>query len=318
MTARRGGHGRLGLAVVVLAVGVACAGPAPPAGDRGPLAVVATTTIVADLVRQVGGDEVAVEALMGSGVDPHLYKASAGDVRRMSSAEVIVYTGLHLEGKMAELFEQMAGRGVATHAVTSCVAEEELLAASGFSGVHDPHVWFDVRLWMSAAECVRDELVARRPAAAATIQARAEAYLTELEALDAWVRERLATVPEERRVLVTAHDAFAYFGRAYGFTVKGLLGVSTASEAGTSDVQELAAFIAERGIPAVFVETSVSPRFVQALQEAVEGRGGSVTIGGSLYSDALGDPGSEAETYVGTVRANVDTIVRALVTEGTP
>jgi manganese/zinc/iron transport system substrate-binding protein len=267
---------------------------------------------VADLVRIIGGDEVALEWLMGPGIDPHLYKPSAGDVRRMADAQVVFYNGLHLEGKMAEVLEQMGRRGMPTLAVAECIPEEELITSPGFSGVHDPHVWFDVRLWMRAAECVRDGLSDLTPDHTDLFARRTVGYLGELEALDRWVRDRIADVPEARRVLVTAHDAFSYFGRAYGVEVRGLLGVSTAAEAGTADVQELAAFIAERQIPAIFVETSVPPRYVEALQQAVVARGFGVVIGGSLYSDALGDPGGPAATYVGTVQENVDTIVTAL------
>ena len=249
---------------------------------------------------------------MGPGIDPHLYKASAGDVRRMSSARAIFYNGLHLEGKMSEVLEAMNDRGVTTVAVAECNPEEDLISSPGFSGVHDPHIWFDVGLWMRAGDCVRDALVELDPEHSEAYRVRADAYRAELEALEAWVRERVAALPEEQRVLVTAHDAFSYFGRAYGFEVRGLMGISTAAEAGTADVQKLAEFIATRKIPAVFVESSVPPRYVEALQEAVVARGFDVAIGGSLYSDALGDLGGPAESYIGTVRSNVEAIVSAL------
>lgn len=289
-----------------------CGGGGPAEDTEGPLRVVATTTIVGDLVRAIGGDTVELETLMGAGVDPHLYKPSAGDVRTMASAEVLVYSGLHLEGKMTEVLDEMGGRGAETIAVAECVPADVLLPVAGYDKLHDPHVWFDVGLWQYAAACLRDALIRIDPEHAAGYQERGDALIVEFAALDAWVRERIAELPEDRRVLVTAHDAFSYFGRAYGVEVRGLLGVSTASEAGTADVQALAAFIAERGLPAVFIESSVPPRFVEALTEAVVARGGSVRIGGSLYSDALGSPGGPAETYAGTVRANVETIVGAL------
>ena len=284
----------------------------PEGGDEGRLRVVATTTIVGDLVRAVAGDDVELTTLMGAGVDPHLYKPSAGDVRAMATAEVVVFNGLHLEGKMTEVLEEMAGRGVATLAVAECAPGDRLLAVAGYDALYDPHVWFDVGLWQGAAACLRDELMSLDPGRAEGYRSRGDAYVAELAALDEWVRHRVATIPGPRRVLVTAHDAFAYFGRAYDLEVRGLLGISTSAEAGAADVQELAAFIAERRLPAVFVESSVSPRFVEALVEAVAARGGEVSIGGSLYSDALGSPGSPAATYVGTVRANVETIVGAL------
>lgn len=298
--------------VPVVIVMAACGGGAPAPTDSGAVRVVATTNIVGDLVRTIGGPNVEVEALMGPGIDPHLYKASAGDVRRMSSAEAIFYSGVHLEGKMSEVLERMGERGMRTVAVAECVPEENLIESTGFSGLHDPHVWFDVALWSQTVGCVVETLAVLDPDHADAYRERAASYVNELVALDGWVRERVEDLAPEQRVLVTAHDAFGYFGRAYGFEVRGLLGVSTASEAGTSDVQNLAGFIVEHEIPAIFVETSVPPRYVQALQEAVRARGFGVEIGGSLYSDALGNPGTPAGTYAGTVRANVETIVTAL------
>jgi len=305
--------------VVLIAAGLSavtgCGGgaetPLQEGGER--LRVVATTTVVADLVRVIGGDDVTLESLMGAGVDPHLYAASAGDVRRMSSAQLVFYNGLHLEGKMSEVLEQMGRRDVPTVAVAECIPEEDLITAEGFSGVHDPHVWFDVSLWMRAAECVRDELGEIDPEHADDYVARGDAYIAELFALHEWVAHRISEIPVDRRVLVTAHDAFSYFGRAYEFEVRGLLGISTAAEAGTADVAALAGFIETRRIPAIFIESSVSPRYVEALQQAVEAKGFEVAIGGSLYSDALGEPGGPAGTYPGTVRSNVDTIVGALM-----
>ena len=293
----------------------ACGGHVTAPEENGGLRVVATTTIVGDLVRTIGGPEVQLEVLMGPGIDPHLYKASAGDVRRMSSAEAIFFNGLHLEGKMTEVMERMGERGVTTVAVGECLPADDLITSAGFSGLHDPHVWFDVSLWARATHCVADALAELVPAHAEVFQNRAQAYHDELMEFDGWVQGRVGDLEPEQRVLVTAHDAFSYFGRAYDFEVYGLLGVSTASEAGTSDVKELAHFIVERRVPAIFVETSVPPRYVQALKEAVEAQGFAVEIGGTLYSDSLGDRGTPAGTYVGTVRANVETIVTALADE---
>jgi manganese/zinc/iron transport system substrate-binding protein len=213
---------------------------------------------------------------------------------------------------MADLFEQVKARGKATVAVASCVPEETLISAKGFSGVHDPHVWFDVGAWAHTPRCVAEALSIADPSRADSYRSRAAAYEAELGNLHGWVGERLARIPKDKRVLVTAHDAFSYFGRAYGLEVRGLLGVSTASEAGTADIQALADFIARRRIPAIFVESSVPPRYIQAVQQAVSSRGFEVAIGGSLFSDALGDPGTPAGTYIGTVRANVETIAAAL------
>lgn len=281
--------------------------------DIGRPTVVATTTIVADAVRHVGGDTVEVVSLMGAGVDPHVYKPSAGDVRRMAAADIVFYNGLHLEGKMGDVLENLNGRGVRTVAVADCISQEHLIVTSSLGdGGHDPHVWFDVSLWIEAMACIRNGLVEIAPDRAAEIEENSRTYVAELQALNSEIADRLSVIAPENRVLVTAHDAFSYFGRAYGIEVRGLLGVSTASEAGANDVQELARFIAERKIPAVFVETSVSPRTIEALREAVAARGYEVNLGGSLYSDALGNPGGPAETYRGTVRANVETIVSAL------
>jgi len=305
--------GRGAALLLAAAAGLACPAPESSA-DRadGPLRIVVTTTIVADLVRNVGGPHVEVTSLMGPGVDPHLYKPSEGDLGRMSGAHAVFYTGLHLEGKMTDVFEQMAGRGVPAFALAECIDEDELIVASGFSGIHDPHVWFDVRMWSRTVECARDHLSGLDPEHAVAYEENAARYVAELDELDAYVRQRIVEIPAELRVLVTAHDAFGYFGRAYGMEVLGLLGVSTAAEAGTADVQRLAREIAARRIPAMFVESSVAPRYIEALQQAVRARGYDVQIGGSLFSDALGDEDTPAGTYIGAVRHNVETIVTAL------
>jgi manganese/zinc/iron transport system substrate-binding protein len=248
---------------------------------------------------------------MGPGIDPHVYKASEGDVIRLADADVVFFNGLHLEAKLAEVFERMQGR-VRTEAVTDGIPPSRLLSPAGFSGAHDPHVWFDVGLWMRAAEHVRDTLAELDPSHATQYRQNAKVYLRELAELDRYVRARAAEVPRRSRVIITAHDAFSYFGRAYGFEVRGLQGISTATEAGTGDVQELAEFIVERRIPALFVETSVSPRMVSAVREAVRSRGFDVEVGGELFSDAMGEPGTPEGTYVGMVRHNVDSIVTGL------
>lgn len=279
--------------------------------------VVATIGMIADVAAEVGGDRVVVTGLMGPGIDPHLYKASEGDVRRLFRADVIFYNGLHLEARMGEVLEHMGDR-VRTVAVAEVIPRSRLQRPPEFEGAYDPHVWFDVSLWMLAVEAVRDGLIAEDPEHRDEYEARAASYLAELEALHGYVLAQAERVPPDQRVLVTAHDAFNYFGRAYGFEVRGLQGISTASEAGTADVQELAEFIAERRIPAVFVESSIPQRTIEAVRAAVRARGFEVEIGGELYSDALGDEGSGAGTYVGMVRHNVDTIVGALLGERSP
>ncbi|HEX6132850.1 MAG TPA: zinc ABC transporter substrate-binding protein [Longimicrobiales bacterium] len=299
------------MAAVLAAVVAGCARePAQRvAGER--LRVVATIGMIADVAARIGGERATVEGLMGPGVDPHLYKASAGDVRRLAYADLVLYNGLHLEAAMGEVLEEM-GRWKHTVAVTEWIDRGSLTAPPAFRGNYDPHVWFDVRLWMRVTERIRAAFVEADPAHAAEYESRGEQVLGDLAELDAWVRRRVADLPPERRVLVTAHDAFGYFGRAYGFEVRGLQGISTAAEAGTADVQQLADEIARRRIPAIFVETSIPRRTIEAVQAAVQSRGFDVRIGGALYSDALGDAGTPAGTYVGMVRSNVETIVSSL------
>lgn len=279
-----------------------------------PIRAIATIGMIADVVGRVGGERVAVRGLMGAGVDPHLYKASEGDVLRLADADIAFYNGLHLEAGMTRVFERMHGR-VRTVAVTEAIDRELLLAPPEFAGQYDPHVWFDVTMWMRAVERVRDALADLDPASAALYRANAERYLAELNELDAYVRARAASVPVEQRVLITAHDAFNYFGRAYGFEVRGLQGISTAAEAGTADVRGLADYIAARRIPAVFVESSVPARTIAAVQAAVRARGFDVRIGGELFSDAMGDPGTPEGTYVGMIRHNIDAIADGLTQE---
>ena len=277
--------------------------------------VVTTIGMISDAVEHVGGGRVDVEGLMGPGIDPHLYKASEGDLRRLERADVIFYGGLHLEAKMADVLERIADQR-ATHAVTAGIPPELLVRNAAFAGSHDPHVWFDVKLWELAVGEVLDALVELDPGSASLYRRNAVSYMQELVELDAYVRQQAARIPAEHRVIITAHDAFNYFGRAYDFEVRGLQGISTAAEAGAGDVQELAQFIAERRIPAIFVESSVSPRTIEAVREAVRSRGFEVEISGSLYSDAMGDPGTADGTYIGMVRHNVDTIVAGLRGEG--
>jgi manganese/zinc/iron transport system substrate-binding protein len=303
----------LGVMSLLTACGQA-AGEAEADFSQRPIRVVTTVGMIGDIVQNVGGEHVEVTNLMGPGVDPHLYKASEGDVSRMAEADIIFYNGLHLEAKMGEVLEKMEGR-IRTAAVTEGIDQSELLAPPEFEGSFDPHVWFDVALWMEAAKQVRDTLVEMDPNHADHYQANAESYLAELSELHDYVEAQAEKVPGEQKVLITAHDAFNYFGRAYGFEVRGLQGISTAAEAGTADVQDLAEFIAEKKIPAIFVESSVPPRTIEAVQAAVRSRGFEVEIGGELFSDAMGDPDTSEGTYAGMVRHNIDTIVNSLLGE---
>ncbi len=271
--------------------------------------VVATTGMIGDAVSNVGGDRVSVTTLMGPGIDPHLYKASEGDVRVMSNADIIFYNGIHLEGKVTEVLENMHGMGIATHAVAESVPEEKLVETEGAA---DPHVWFDIGLWKYVIKSIEESLSQLDPGHSDTYKSQSESYLKELDELQTYVIEKAQSIPENNRVLITAHDAFAYFGNAYGFEVHGLQGVSTATEAGTADVQNLAKFIAERKIPAIFVESSIPVRTLEAVQAAVESRNFQVNIGGELFSDAMGDPGTPEGKYLGMFLHNIDTITNAL------
>jgi manganese/zinc/iron transport system substrate-binding protein len=265
-----------------------------------------------DIARIVGGEHVEVIALMGPGVDPHLYKASEGDVAALQNADVIFYNGLHLEAQMGGVLERMNDIGVQTVAVTDKIDRTLLNAPPEFEGNYDPHVWFDVTLWMKAVEQVEETLTEVDPAHKSDYEANAEAYLKELDSLHHYVLDEANQVPAEQRILITAHDAFNYFGRAYGFEVRGLQGISTEAQAGTADVQALADFIVEKQIPAIFVESSVPQRTIEAVQAAVHAQGFNVAIGGQLYSDAMGSEGTPEGTYIGMVKYNIDTIVSAL------
>ena len=287
-------------------------GKPPDASTDGKLRVVTTIGMITDIVKNVGGERVEVTGLMGPGVDPHLYKASAGDVQRLTSAQLIFYNGLHLESKMGDILAKMSG-DTKTVAVTDAVDRSLLLTPPEFEGQYDPHLWFDVTLWMEVVGKVRDTLSAFDSDNALMYWSNAERYLAKLMELQAYVKSQTERVPSEKRVLVTAHDAFNYFGKAYGFEVRGLQGISTATEAGIADVQELATFIAERRIPAIFVESSVSTRSLEAVKAAVKSKGFDVKIGGELYSDAMGNEGTPEGTYIGMVRHNIDTIVTALI-----
>ncbi len=291
----------------------ACGGSETTTDDAsdGTLSVVTTTGQIGDSARRVGGEHVTVTSLMGPGTDPHLYVASASDVDRLRDADIVFYNGLFLEAQMEEILEQLGERQTVIP-VTGMIDRARLAPSSQYEDEYDPHVWFDVSLWIESVYEVRDTLIEVDPENAADYEANAAVYIAELEALDAYVREQAALVPEDKRVLITAHDAFGYFGNAYGFDVMGLQGISTAAEASTADVQGLSEFIAANEIPAVFVETSVPVRNIEAVQAAVRSRGFDVQIGGELYSDAMGPAGSEGDTYIGMVRHNIDTIVNAL------
>ena len=303
--------GSMAVLLVVIFSLVGCSNTEQLKGANGKVQVTATTGMINDIVKNIGGDNVETIALMKSGVDPHLYKASQGDISKLEEADMIFYNGLHLEGKMIDIFEKMVNTKP-TVAVAENIPEEELLLPDDDSDGHDPHVWFDVSLWIQAAEAVEEELLAYDPDNEEAYKKNAEAYIGELKELDNYAKEQIASIPVQSRVLVTAHDAFGYFGKAYNIEVKGLQGISTASEYGSKDVSELRDYLVENEIKAVFVESSVPKKAIEAVIEGAKEKGHEIEIGGELFSDAMGKDGTEEGTYIGMIRHNVDTIVGAL------
>ena len=279
--------------------------------ESGKIKAVSTIGMIGDVVSNIGGEHVESISLMKPGIDPHLYKATQGDMTKLEDAEIIFYNGLHLEGQMIDIFEQME-KNKPTVAVTQNVSTDGLLAGDGESTEHDPHLWFNVEYWIESAKVIRDELIKLDEENKEDYEKNAEEYIAKMEELDQYVKEQIATIPEENRVLVTAHDAFGYFGDAYGIEVMGLQGISTESEVGSKDVSELRDFLVENKIKAVFIESSVPKDTIEAVIEGAKKMGHEVTIGGELFSDAMGDEGTEEGTYLGMVRHNVDTIVKAL------
>jgi manganese/zinc/iron transport system substrate-binding protein len=284
-----------------------------PAPDKvkGNIRVVATTGMVADLVRQIGGDQIRVEQLLSSGVDPHLYKPNTDDVRAVTSADIVFYNGFKLEGRMSDLL------GKANSASKKYVAIAESIPSSESIGdpehdAADPHVWMDVTLWAHATHVIESTLVERLPEHALLFRERASELRSKLMKLDEQGRTWMASIPESQRVLITSHDAFRYFGRRYGLQVEGIQGVSTSSEAGLKRISDLVSLLVEKKIPAAFVESSVPEKSIRALLEGAAQRGSNVAIGGELYSDAMGPSGSEAESYEGMMLHNFRTIAKAL------
>ena len=287
---------------------VACKAPTKSSGK---LKVVVTTSMLTDLVKNIGGDLIDLQGLMGAGVDPHLYKASEGDVSKLFNADVIFYNGLHLEGKLVAVFEKMDTQKT-TVALGEFLAKEGLIGSDYFASNYDPHVWFNIQYFKEFSDKVTSVLSEEDPKNAASFTANNLAFQQKLDLLHTAVVNTIATLAPEKRILVTAHDAFNYFGKAYGFKVVGLQGLSTATEAGVQDVQKLSEYIIANKVKAIFIESSVPRRTIEALQEAVLSKGHQVSIGGSLYSDALGDADSVEGTYVGMFLYNIKTIVNAL------
>lgn len=283
-----------------------------PFGGELPMQVVTTCGMVSDIVREVAGDRGNVVSLMGEGVDPHLYKPTRNDVQELLDADIVFYSGLMLEGRMADTFAKVGRSGKPVFAVSETLDESTLLEPPEFEGHWDPHVWMDVAAWSEAVGFVAEALCAFDADGAEQYQQRAAAYQEKLKGLDEYVRQTIATIPDEQRVLITAHDAFGYFSRAYDIPVRSVQGISTESEAGVDDINQLVSFIVERKIRAIFVESSVSQKNIQAVIEGAANSDWEVTIGGELYSDAMGPAGTYEGTYVGMLDHNATTIARAL------
>lgn len=298
---------------VLLGLATACVqvdsrGEVPP-GKR--MRIVTTTGILKDAVTNIVGDAADVEAIMGSGVDPHLYKATQGDLNKLTEADVIIYNGLYLEGKMGEVLEKLS-RYKTVISATEELPATMLLNSTDYENSYDPHVWFDVSLWMHVVINLSSELQKKDPQHTELYQEQSSEYLHKLSLLHNETKAAIAAIPEQQRILITAHDAFGYFGKAYNIEVRGLQGISTLSEFGLQDVSSLVRFIVDNKIKAVFVESSVSPRAIEAVVQGCRERGHAVRIGGTLYSDALGEDGTPAGTYMGMVRHNTKTIVSSL------
>lgn len=281
-------------------------------GEEPGFTIVATTGMVADTVRQIAGDRAEVIGLMGSGVDPHLYKPTRSDIMKIRKADVIFYNGLLLEGKMTDALISAATSGKKVYAVTELLDEGYLLEPEEFEGLYDPHVWMDPDAWGQAAAAVRDKLVEFDPDGASAYEANFGRFSEDLMSLNDYAKNALESVPEGQRVLVTAHDAFNYFGKCFGYEVVGIQGISTESEAGVRDIEKLVDLLVDREIGAVFVESTVSERNINALIAGAKSRGHEVVIGGELFSDAMGDEGTYEGTYIGMIDHNVTTIARAL------
>lgn len=300
------------LSALLFLLGLVSCGPGEPTRENSRIQITATVGMIADIVREVAGERAEVNGIIGEGVDPHLYKPTGNDVKAFQSADLIFYNGLMLEGKMTDVLVRLARGGKPVYAVTDEILDQEGYILSDEESHYDPHVWMDVSGWIRAVDVVRTALSDYDPENRSLYEANASAYQEKLRELDAYARERIGTIPAEQRVLVTAHDAFNYMARAYGLEVRGIQGLSTESEAGVKDIEDLVSFLAERRIPAVFIESSVSDKNVRALVEGAKARGHSVRIGGELYSDAMGPAGTYTGTYLGMIDHNVTTITRAL------
>lgn len=281
------------------------------------LSVVATTGMIADTTRAIAGDVAEVTALMGPGVDPHAFRQTRSDIVAMTRADLVLWNGLYLEAQMEEFLLDLGDRKPVV-AVAEAIAEDKLISHEDYEGRFDPHVWIVPELWAEVAGTIADALTTAAPEYADTFAANLATYRNQIDAMGTYARDALTAVPEKSRVLITAHDAFGYLGQSYGYEVMGIQGISTESEAGLERIRQMVDMLVARDIRAVFVETSVSDRNIRALIEGAAAQGHEVTVGGELFSDAMGVPGSYEGTYLGMVDHNATTIARALGAEGVP
>ncbi|MBP1968369.1 manganese/zinc/iron transport system substrate-binding protein [Virgibacillus natechei] len=289
----------------------ACNSEEASQSDDGKINVVTTISQLGDSISVIGGDRVEVESLMGPSIDPHLYNATQSDIATIEEADVIFYNGLELEANMIRIFEEI-GQSKPVLAVGETIPEDSILEDEEEAGADDPHIWFDIDLWKQGLDAAVEELKQYSPEDADYFEANKQEYFTELDQLNEESEEKLAAIPEEQRVLVTAHDAFGYFGKKYDIEVIGLQGLSTEDEVGISNITETIEIIKEREVPAIFIESSISEDTIQAVIEGAESDGVNVSLGGELFSDAMGEPGTDEGTYIGMYRHNVDTIYEAL------
>ncbi|MEM7024041.1 MAG: zinc ABC transporter substrate-binding protein [Pseudomonadota bacterium] len=305
-------NGRLTLktaaSATILALGCAVAGPAL-AQDKPE--IVTTIAMIADVAANVVGECAEVDLLMGPGVDPHLYKASASDVATFQDADAIFYSGYSLEGQLGDVLAKLSEKKPTVAVAPASIEPSQLISVQDIYGI-DPHLWMDANLWGRIAPTIAETVGELAPECAQSMQDRASLYQDQLEALHGWIVDSIATIPEDQRILVTAHDAFNYYGRAYDIEVAGIQGISTESEAGVADIRQMVDVVVERGVPAVFIESTINPRTIQAVIDAAADRGQTIQIGGELYSDAMGEPGSAGGTYIGMLYENTETIVTAL------
>jgi manganese/zinc/iron transport system substrate-binding protein len=283
-------------------------GCSPSQTENGQLKIVCTTGIIEDALVNMYGDVANVQAIMGPGVDPHLYKPSQSDVSLLTHADIIVHNGLHLEGKMSEVLHKL-GRTKKVYAMSDGLSKDKLRLLDAKSGVYDPHIWFDTELWRNAVQQV-GEAISKDFPQFQSAQPKISKYVHALDSIDKLIRNKVSQIDSTKRILIASHDAFNYFGSAYGVHVRGLQGVSTVAEYGLRDVTDLVNFIIDNNIKTVFIETSVSSRSIDAVIKGCEAKGFKVEIGGKLFSDALGDKGTSEGTYMGMVVYNVNLMIK--------